>query len=223
MASMVTILTVLRLLLTGLDELKKTIIVLFGLTVFASLQLASAVVLETGTVIEPSGSNTTYVMGDDFSFTNVIINDDAPYFNDYIFQIEPDTGTATVMINSWNPPTMEFEVNTTDETSMTLGGFTPSTSHGVYVDGAYWEAVTADVFGTVSFTYSLFSTHVFSFGAIPLSPSGPPPRPKPSEVPEAFEIPRPERVDIIPWIILCVSISIIMLVVLLIKTRKEEK
>lgn len=181
---------------------------------------ADALTLEEGVQILPSGSNTTYEIDTTISLNTFDVESNAPYFNGYIFQIEPYGGTATVMINSWNPPTMEFEVTATDETSMVLGGFAPSTKHGIYVDGAYWRAVTANVFGTVSFTYPHFSTHIFSFGTIPLAPSGS--RPKPSEVEEVPEIPEPKRVDILPWVILCVSVSIIILVALLLVLERKK-
>ena len=101
-----------RLLLTGLDELKKTIIVLLGLFVITSLPLASAVILEeSGSSIEPPDSNTTYTIGNNLSFSNVVIGDIAPYFNNSIFWIEPDSGVASVVINSLT----SFNVTATDD------------------------------------------------------------------------------------------------------------
>lgn len=179
---------------------------------------ADALTLEEGVEILPSGSNTTYEINTTLSLDALDVESNAPYFNDCIFQIEPDTGTATVVINGWDPPAMEFEVTATCETSMALGGFAPSTGYGIYVDGAYWRAVTAGVFGTVSFTYPHFSTHMFSFGDVLPAISGL--RPRPSELQDAPEMPGSGGADILLWVILCVSVSIV-LVLLALKRKKS--
>jgi len=123
-----------------------------------------ALTVEDGAEMLPSGSNTTYESNATLTFDTVDVETNAPYFNGHIFQIEPDTGFATVKINSWNPPTMEFEVTATDEILAVLGGFTFGNRYGIYVDGVHWQNGYVTASGILSFRYPQFSSHIFSIG-----------------------------------------------------------
>lgn len=199
----------------------KTILLVMSLVLLIAGSV-NALTVESGVEIMPSGSNTTYELNTTISLNTFDVESNAPYFNGHVFQIEPYSGVATVTINSWDPPTMEFEVTTTDETSMVLGGFTPTTRYGIYVDGAYWTDVTITASGTAVFTYPHFSTHTFSFGSLPQNPSGGkrPSRPTiPAEEPRIPEMPEPGRVDTLIWVILG-AVVIVLIVVLSIEIKK---
>lgn len=201
---------------------------IFLVALFFSLFLVvgnvNALTLEAGVEILPSESNTTYEVNTTLSLDTFDVESNAPYFDGYIFQIEPYSESATVMINSWNPPTMEFEVNATDETTMTLGGFTPGTRHGIYVDGAYWKSVTTGATGLISFTYPHFSMHLFSVDVIPQSPSGPgrSRSSRPSEELGIPEMPEPENCILIV-LTTGVAILIIIIGVLINRDRKRNE
>ena len=138
--------------------MKKIIIILICL-IFTLSPLASAtVVLESGTVIDPTDSNTTYTLGNTMSFSNVIIENDSVYFNDNIFQIESDSGATTVVISTLTL----FVVTATDSVTFTLGGFRSTTAYDVRVDGTTQAVVDSNATGVLSFVYTLWSTHTFS-------------------------------------------------------------
>jgi len=148
---------------------------MFSASLFLLLILVAgnvnALTLEDGAELLPSGSNTTYESNATLTFDTIDVETDAPYFNGHIFQIEPDSGFAAVKINSWNPPTMEFEVTATDEIVVTLGGFTFGDRHGIYVDGVHWQNRYVTSSGTLSFEYPHFSSHAFSIGDYAVPPS----------------------------------------------------
>jgi len=142
--------------------MNKSIIVIVGLLIFILFPLASAIILESGTIIEPTDSNTKYTLGNTLSFSSIIIENDTLYFNGDIFWIEADSGTANVTINSLT----EFEVTATDNVDFAIGGFTANTVYDVEVDvetgGAVWDAITSNAGGVLSFVYTSWSTHNFS-------------------------------------------------------------
>lgn len=182
------------------------------LGILTSLPLASAVTLETGTVIESSSSNTIYESNAILIFDTVDVETNAPYFNGHIFHIEPDTGSATVKINSWNPPTMEFEVTATDEIIAVLGGFTFGDRHGIYVDGVHWQNRDVTSSGTLSFIYPYFSSHTFSIGDYVAPSVGARQSFEDEEYRPTVTVPYEE----IDWIVVLLSAGIIFIMLMLI-------
>jgi len=189
---------------------------LFLLLIF-TVSNVNALTLEEGAEILPSGSNTIYESNAILTFDTVDVETDAPYFNGHIFQIEPDTGFATVKINSWNPPTMEFEVTATDEIIVVLGGFTFGERHGIYVDGVHWQNRDVTASGTLSFEYPHFSSHTFSIGEyIVPSPAGTSGTYQPAEDEEyrpTVTTPTYEEFD---WTVILLSAGIIFIILMLI-------
>ena len=195
-------------------------VALVGLMLFTLLPLASAVTLETGTIINPTDSNTTYTLGNTMSFSNVIIGNNSLYFNDSIFKIEPDSGIASVTINTLT----SFNVTATDNVTFILGGFTINTDYDIKVDDIVWSVVTANITGVLSFNYSSWSVHTFSIvlhSAGLSSGDSSRRRTTPSE-PEPSEIPSPERPDYtLFWLIL--AIIIIILTIFIVAAVKRKK
>ena len=124
---------------------------------------AVAVTWYAGTVFNCSESNTAYVVNTTLTVDTWTICSASLFFNNHILKIEPESGTAVVMINSWNPPNMEFEITATDTVNMFFGGFATE-PYGIYVDGLRWQNKYAEN-GILKFSYDNFSTHTFSIGA----------------------------------------------------------
>jgi len=193
--------------------MKKIIIILICL-IFTLSPLASAtVVLESGTVIDPTDSNTTYTLGNTMSFSNVIIENDSVYFNDNIFQIESDGGATTVVISTLTL----FVVTATDSVTFTLGGFRSTTTYDVRVDGTTQAVVDSNATGVLSFVYTLWSTHTFSIvlhggatgggggnGDLPITPT-----------PDI----NPDEEIILPLFLIIIAIGIFVIIVL---WRRQE-
>ena len=197
--------------------MKKIIIILICL-IFTLSPLVSAVTLESGIIIEPTDSNTTYILGDSLSFSNVAISNATPYFNDSIFQIEADSGTASVVINSLT----SFVVTATDAVVFTLGGFSANENYDIEVDDIVWSVVTTDATGVLSFNYSSWSTHTFSIvlHIRVINDGGGNGRERAE--PEPSEISLPERPDYaLLW--LALATAIIILIIILVMVVKREK
>lgn len=141
--------------------MNKSIIIIVGLLIFISFPSASAIILESGTIIEPTDSDTKYTLGNTLSFSSVIIENDTLYFNGDIFWIEADSGAANVTINSLT----EFKVTATDNVNFAIGGLTANTAYDIEVDtevSAVWDVITSNASGVLSFVYTSWSTHNFS-------------------------------------------------------------
>jgi len=120
----------------------------------------SAVTLEKDTLIIPGGSNTVYTLGTDFTITSLKVENTTPYFNNNIFHIEPQGGTATVTIHSLN--SMSFTVTATEKVHFILGGFNAKKTHEIWIDNAKWKTFITNNNGIISFSYDTWSTHRFS-------------------------------------------------------------
>jgi len=192
---------------------------IFLATLFLFLVLVgsnvNAFTLEDGVEILPSGSDTVYeINAAVLTFDTFDTETNAPYFNGHIFHIEPDTGSATVKINSWNPPTMEFEVTATDEIIAVLGGFTFGERHGIYVDGVHWQNRDVTSSGTLSFIYPHFSSHTFSIGDyIVSSPAGAYQPAEDEEYRPTVTTPSYEEID---WTVILLSAGVIFIIWILI-------
>lgn len=198
--------------------MEKIIIIGFGILVL--MPLASAITLESGTNINPTDSNTTYILGNTMSFSNVIIRNDSIYFNDSIFQIEADSGITSVTINNLT----SFNVTATDNVNFTLGGFSTNTDYDIEIDDTLWSIVTTNATGVLSFNYSSWSTHMFSI-VLHINPasalSDGTSRKRPTEQEPEPEPTIPESPDYtIFWLISTIAIS--TLIIILIVTKKKK-
>ena len=121
---------------------------------------AAAVTWYPGTIFKHSSSNTSYIVNTTLTVASWEVCPTSLFFNDCILKVEPESGTAVVMINNWNPPDMEFEITATDTVNMFFGGFATE-SYGIYVDGLRYQNKHAEN-GILEFSYGDFSTHTFS-------------------------------------------------------------
>lgn len=144
------------------NKMIKVLQIIVGMLMFLFVLSSSAIAVtwEAGTVFNPSQSNTSYIVNTTLIVDSWKICSTSLFFNNYILKIEPESGTAVVMINSWNPPNMEFEITATDTVNMFFGGF-ETDPYGIYVDKLRWQNKYAEN-GTLQFSYDDFSTHTFS-------------------------------------------------------------
>ena len=132
-------------------------VILLAITMPFSVQSVSAVQVSEGVKFQTTGTNTIFIMGNNFTFDTIKVHSTYLMLNTTTISVQPSVGSInftlfnfTVEYKKWN----ESCSNPGAITNHTMGGLKTKTTYLVKVNGAIWEHYMSNGSGYVFFTYS---------------------------------------------------------------------
>ncbi|MCK4736880.1 MAG: hypothetical protein KAT65_30790 [Methanophagales archaeon] len=132
-------------------------LILLAIAMPFSVQSVSAVQVSEGVKFQTTGTNTTFVMGSNFTFDRIEVHSTYLMLGNANISVQPSVGSInftlfnfTIEYRKWN----ESCSNRDAIANHTMGGLKTNTPYVVKVNGAIWEHYMSNDSGYVFFTYS---------------------------------------------------------------------
>jgi len=141
-----------------------------------SVLSVSAVQVSENVKFQTPGTNTTFIMGSDFTFDTIEVHSTDLRLNDAVISVCPSAGSIDFTLFSFSTEYRKWTESCSNPDAIadhTMGGLKPNTPYDVKVNGAIYGQYRSNESGYVFFTYSGgYSDIVFE-----LEEAGAPPKP----------------------------------------------
>ena len=148
--------------------MKYKIIFLLFSVIFLFLSFVSAITIEENTQFQTTGTNTTFIFGNNLTFELVEVH--ANYFklDNNTISAAPSVGSVNITILNFTDDYKKWNEtpSNTSTTRYIIGGFASNTEVQIRVNNVNWNSYTSNSTGYIDFNYSGYSTMQFEASKI---------------------------------------------------------